>query len=76
MNRKRFIAGAICPRCSNMDSIYVYQQDGDEYRACSDCDFEEKADFTNARANNAVEKELPTRDVDIQTVKIIGNDAE
>ena len=69
-----------------MDSIYVYQQDGAECRACSDCDFEEKADFENLAknplANNAVKEELPTRvnnpddptrEVEVQTIKLIDN---
>lgn len=83
MIRRRFIAGAICPRCSQLDSIFVYQQDGNEYRACSDCDFEEKASFESVSEKADVKEPIEelatrvnnpedsTRNIDIQTVKII-----
>jgi hypothetical protein len=71
--KKRFIAGAVCPRCSSMDTIYVYQQNNKDVRACADCDFEEQAQF------DAQAEELPTRVnqtvdetvVEIQKIKII-----
>ena len=39
MNRRRFIAGAVCPRCSAMDKIVV-DLDSDE-RECVACGFSE-----------------------------------
>ena len=39
MNRRRFIAGAVCPRCSAMDKIVV-DLDTDQ-RACVACGFSE-----------------------------------
>lgn len=41
-SKKRFIAGAVCPRCNEMDKIVVYSEDGKEFRACVNCDFEEQ----------------------------------
>ncbi|MGB1237095.1 MAG: YheV family putative zinc ribbon protein [Pseudomonadales bacterium] len=38
---KRFIAGAVCPRCSAMDSIRMYRNDIREYRECVRCDYVE-----------------------------------
>lgn len=38
---KRFIAGAVCPRCAAMDSVRMYRQDGREYRECVKCGFED-----------------------------------
>lgn len=53
--KRRFIAGAVCPRCSEMDSIVMYRLDGVEHRECVSCDFSEKANFSTPA------KELPTR---------------
>ncbi len=52
--RRRFIAGAVCPRCGAMDKIVV-DLDSDQ-RECVACDFSE------ARPDDAArETELPTR---------------
>ncbi|MCG6658904.1 YheV family putative metal-binding protein [Halomonas campisalis] len=39
---KRFIAGAICPRCAEMDRIRAWEQNGIRYRDCVSCDFFEQ----------------------------------
>lgn len=39
---KRFIAGAVCPRCSAMDRIVMYKKDGADYRECVDCGFHDQ----------------------------------
>lgn len=49
---RRFIAGAVCPRCGVMDRILV-SADG-ETRECIDCG------FTDARPEDTL-KPLPTR---------------
>lgn len=36
---KRFIAGAVCPRCSQMDTLRMYRDEEREYRECIRCDF-------------------------------------
>lgn len=38
---KRFVAGAVCPRCGQMDSIRMYRDEEREYRECVKCDFED-----------------------------------
>lgn len=40
--RKRFIAGAVCPRCSEMDKIVNYTQGGKNYRECVACGFKDE----------------------------------
>lgn len=50
---RRFIAGAVCPRCKKMDKIVVDLIT--EMRACVACDFSE------ARPTDTASKELPTR---------------
>jgi uncharacterized metal-binding protein (TIGR02443 family) len=53
MSRRRFIAGAVCPRCAKMDTIVV-DMDAD-LRECVDCGFQE------ARPQAPSSSELPTR---------------
>lgn len=53
-NRRRFIAGAVCPRCARMDKIVV-DLDTDQ-RSCVACGFSEE------RPRDADSgRELPTR---------------
>lgn len=75
--KRRFIAGAVCPRCSEMDTTVMYRLDGTEHRECVVCDFAEKANFA------AASKELPTRvnqvesftaPGDVQVVRILDPD--
>lgn len=38
---KRFVAGAVCPRCAQMDTIRVYRNEIREYRECVKCDYKD-----------------------------------
>ncbi len=38
---KRFISGAVCPRCAAMDSVRMYRDEEREYRECVKCGFED-----------------------------------
>ncbi|WP_136247040.1 YheV family putative zinc ribbon protein [Halomonas borealis] len=72
---KRFIAGAICPRCAEMDRIRAWEQNGVRYRDCVSCDFFEQLpieDDGQAELETRVnrEHEAPQAD-DFQTVKIL-----
>ena len=51
---KRFIAGAVCPKCGEMDKIVMYQQDKQTLRECVNCDYQDSLDA------DAVQ-EMPTR---------------
>lgn len=39
---KRFIAGAVCPRCGEMDKLVTFSNDEGTFKECVACDFEEK----------------------------------
>lgn len=54
---KRFIAGAVCPRCGQMDCLRMYRDDTREYRECVRCDFED----TQRLDGTPEPKELETR---------------
>ncbi len=40
--KKRFIAGAVCPQCAQMDKIVMFKQGGGEFRECVACGFAEQ----------------------------------
>ncbi len=52
---KRFIAGAVCPKCKAVDKLVMYKEDDTNYRECIACDFTDKLHI------NAVGPELETR---------------
>ncbi|MBD3585695.1 YheV family putative metal-binding protein [Salinimonas sp. HHU 13199] len=39
--RRRFIAGAICPKCNTMDTIMLYFENNVEKLKCVACDYQE-----------------------------------
>lgn len=54
-NKRRFVAGAVCPRCSEMDKLVVYSEDGKDYRECVACGYRDEMRF------KPVQRELETR---------------
>ncbi len=44
MTVKRFIAGAVCPRCSEMDKLRAWRDDEQEvqYRECVSCGYRDE----------------------------------
>ncbi|MCV6614465.1 MAG: YheV family putative metal-binding protein [Cellvibrionaceae bacterium] len=53
--KRRFIAGAVCPKCSAMDKIVVYSEQDQDWRECVACGYQEKMHF------KPKPKELETR---------------
>ena len=53
--KRRFVAGAVCPRCSEMDKLVVYNEDGKDYRECVSCGYKEEMRFPQTT------RELETR---------------
>lgn len=45
---KRFIAGAVCPKCAAMDRIVMYSDEGRQYRECVSCDYKDEMRFNTA----------------------------
>jgi uncharacterized protein len=43
--KKRFIAGAVCPRCSEMDKLVMYKENEKDYRECVSCGFHDEMRF-------------------------------
>lgn len=68
--RKRFIAGAVCPSCQLPDKIYVLGEGLDAVRCCNQCGFEERmADVPDpAETNSQVSAN------EVQPIKMPGQD--
>ncbi|PCJ15918.1 MAG: metal-binding protein [Gammaproteobacteria bacterium] len=57
--RKRFIAGAVCPQCNEIDKTVVYQQADDEVSECVKCGYKR---FRSHLMTEAAETELASED--------------
>ncbi|MDN6319512.1 MAG: YheV family putative zinc ribbon protein [Marinobacter sp.] len=68
---KRFIAGAICPRCAEMDKIMMFTDDSDEQiRECVACGFTDAVSDAEQPTNPELDTRVNTRDnEDDHTVK-------
>ena len=74
--QKRFIAGAVCPKCGAMDRLVIFTQDDQNHRECVECGFSDVMRFQQnpreleTRVNvTEAEKEAQT-----QVVKILPGD--
>lgn len=52
---KRFIAGAVCPKCSELDKLVMFKEEEKQYRECVSCGFRDEMLI------NGVGRELETR---------------
>jgi uncharacterized metal-binding protein (TIGR02443 family) len=84
---RRFIAGAVCPKCSEMDRTVMYtNDDGDEVRECISCGYSQtsKEQAQETAQAEGLATELTTRvtpvdgkallDEDVKPLKIMGLD--
>ena len=77
MKNKRFIAGAHCPACKEVDKIFTYQTEeageSKKYRACSRCDFLEELRFEDAPSelSTRVNRSRTEREQQTQQVRIV-----
>ncbi len=74
MKNKRFIAGAQCPSCKEIDKIYTYEEEDRKLRACSRCDFSETLQFDTSpqELGTRVNRSLGERKEEVQTVRLMG----
>jgi len=72
VNKRRFIAGAICPQCKEVDKIVVYQDEGVDVRECVRCDYKDIQRFESSpnEPSTRVNKTRSERDTVAQAVQI------
>ncbi|MCW8884024.1 MAG: YheV family putative metal-binding protein [Motiliproteus sp.] len=81
MSIKRFIAGAVCPRCGAMDRLRTWRDEEREYRECIDCGYEDamrldgsaEPEELDTRVNQPVEQKLASSDE--QVIQFVANPA-
>lgn len=78
MQKRRFIAGAVCPHCAKMDKLVMYDDDsGERWRECVACGMKDKIDDAQVpepltRVNQPRVGEQPLAHEDeIQIVKLM-----
>ena len=70
--KRRFIAGAVCPRCSAMDRIVNYKLGGKNYRECVACGFKDEIRLqASARELDTRVNQTDDREVEETAVKIL-----
>jgi len=65
--KKQFIAGAICPECSTMDSLALYTDD--QSIVCIECDFHQSSEQRDSKTR-ADKTNTNTSYKDVTAIKI------
>lgn len=79
--QKRFIAGAVCPRCGEMDTIVMFKIDEQDVRECVSCDYTDKMEIdqetglppVNELDTRVNQVENAVREEDVQVIKFVPN---
>lgn len=75
--KRRFIAGAVCPRCSEMDRIVNYKLGDKNYRECVACGFKDEIRLqASPRELDTRVNQTDDRDVEETAVKILPPSSE
>jgi uncharacterized metal-binding protein (TIGR02443 family) len=61
--KKRFIAGVVCPKCSVMDKLQAFSEEGVDFRECVSCGF--KDEMRMAPSPREIETRVNTTDEEI-----------
>ena len=76
MTVKRFIAGAVCPRCGAMDTLRVFRvESGQLHRECVDCQFSDSvaqaSSLQGAIPETRIAREEKVLDDDVEIVRLM-----
>ncbi|WP_204378466.1 YheV family putative zinc ribbon protein [Agaribacterium haliotis] len=63
-HKKRFIAGASCPSCKQIDHVQVWAEDGVPVMHCVSCGYTEKQNHDNSSTSSEGGDVEPLRFVD------------
>ncbi len=82
MQKRRFIAGASCPKCEKMDKIVMYDdENGERWRECVSCGFRDaisdlpEAEELATRVNQPRPGEQPPLHEDeVQVIRLVTQD--
>ncbi|MCK9562978.1 MAG: YheV family putative metal-binding protein [Bacteroidales bacterium] len=70
---KRFIAGAVCPRCAAMDRIVMYSADGKQFRECVSCGYQDEMNLRSPprELDTRVNRSEEERRDEVRPVKLV-----
>jgi uncharacterized metal-binding protein (TIGR02443 family) len=69
---RRFIAGAVCPHCRQVDKLFVYAESGRQVCKCVNCGFHDGMDRDAAPGSAAAHRALGAgADAGAQPVRLI-----
>ena len=68
--KRRFIAGAVCPRCSVMDKIVMYREDDKDFRECVGCGFTDELRI--GQTSQELETRVNKKEVEVQVIEFGG----
>ena len=71
--KKRFIAGAVCPKCKAMDRIVMYRENDKDFRECVACGFSDEMRFQhqNRELETRVNITEAQKSMETQVVKLV-----
>lgn len=72
MNKGRFIAGAVCPQCKEIDKLKMYKDGQQDVRECVRCGYRDVQRFDQQRPEptTRVNKSRSEREAEAQPVQI------
>ena len=78
MMTKRFIAGAVCPSCGEMDTLRMFiSETGKQYRECVECNFsdiqEQEPKLQGELPEARISREETVLEDHVDVVRIIGD---
>jgi len=73
-SKKRFLAGVVCPQCSQMDKIQVYNQDGIDFRECISCGFKDQIRVASAPHELKTRVNQNSAPEELRTVRLVDAD--
>ncbi len=73
---KRFIAGAVCPKCGEMDKLVMFKRDDRQFRECVSCGFadEMKFNYPGRELETRVNRSAEEREAEVSVVKLVDPD--
>jgi len=71
---RRFVAGARCPSCQQLDKLRIYRLAGIQYRECVACSYQESLPFEPVfrELETRVNRTAAERDAETGVVRLVG----
>ena len=78
MNKKRFIAGAVCPHCGLVDKIVLFREGEFDYRECVRCGFKDQMRFksTPHELDTRVNRTAEQIKAETQVIQFVGKESK